>query len=181
MKKLLAIILASAFFTACGGGSGGNSVGVNSPAAQSDKFTVKLKGAEVPFKMNKAVATVRPDLKTLQLLFANYEIDLEGKTIMGAPKTFDPGQKQIKVFIENKKATPAEYKTPVKSGEYSEDIVVGFYNHDDPNVYSLFTKPGGTHKVTITSITEEKVTGSVDLSNGDNSIKGTFEAKILPK
>ena len=42
-------------------------------------------------------------------------------------------------------------------------------------------KPGGTHKVTITSITEEKVTGTVDLIVGDNSIKGKFEANDCPR
>ena len=177
MKKLLAIILASAFFTACGGASGGNSI---IPAVSSDKFTVKLKGAEVPFEMKKAVATVRPDLKQLQLLFANYEIDLEGKTIMGAPPTSAPGQKRIVVYITNKKATQAVYKTPIMPGEYTEGINIVFDNRDDDFAGAAMMKPGGTHKVTITSITEEKVTGSVDLTVGDNSIKGKFEAKILP-
>lgn len=184
MKKLIAIILASVFFMACGGGSniagGGNSI---IPALSSDKFTVKLKGAEVPFEVKKAVATIRPDLKQLQLLFANYDIDLAGKSIMGAPNTFASGQTYIKVTITNNKATQAEYKTPIKPGEYAEDIYVGYYDYDsrNTNLYeTFFTKNGSINKVTITSITADTVTGSVDLSVGDNSIKGKFEAKIIP-
>ncbi len=101
---------------------------------------------------------------------------------MGAPETFAPGQKHIKVSIKNKKATPAEYKTPIKPGEYTEDINTGYYDHDTPSLYeTFFTERGGTRKVTITSITEEKVTGTVDLAVGDNSIKGKFEAKFLPE
>lgn len=181
MKKLIAIILASAFFAACSN-SGSTSGGSNIlPSIPPDKFMVKLKGAEVPFEVKKAVATVRPDLKELQLLFANYDIDLQGKTLMGAPVTVAAGQKHIKVFIKNKKATQSEYKTPVPPGEYSEDIYVGYYDHDNPSLHeTFFTKNGGTHKVTITSITADTVTGSVELSVGDNLIKGKFEAKMLP-
>jgi len=183
MKKLLTIILASAFFAACGGASGGNSSSIL-PALSSDKFTVKLKGADVPFEIKKAVATVRPDLKELQLLLANYEINMDGKTIMGAPNTFAAGQKHIKVTIHNKKATQAEFRTPVKPGEYTEDIYTGYYDHDSnqTSIYeTFFAKNGGTRKVTITSITADTVTGSVDMEVGDNSIKGKFEAKFLPE
>ncbi len=184
MKKLLAIILASAFFTACGGGSSGGNSNSVIPAVSSDKFTVKLKGAEVPFEIKKAVASVRLDLKEMQLLFANYEINMEGKTIMGAPNTFAAGQKYIKISVKNEKATPAEYKTPIKPGDYTENIYTGYYDHDSKltSIYeTFFPQNGGTRKVTITSITEEKVTGIVDLSVGDNSIKGKFEAKFLPE
>jgi hypothetical protein len=181
MKKLLTIILVSAFFTACGGASGGGGSSII-PSLTSDKFTVKLKGADVPFEMKKAAATIRPDLKELQLLFANYDIELAGTTIMGAPRTSAPGQKYIKFFIKNQKATSAEYKTPIKPGEYTEDIVTSYYDHDEPSLYeTFFAKQGGTRKVTITSITEEKVTGTVDITVGDNSIKGKFEAQFLPK
>lgn len=177
MKKLIAIILVSAFFTACG--SSGNGGGII-PAMSSDKFVVKLKGAEVPFEMKKAVATVRGDLKQMQLLFANYDIDLTGKTIMGAPFTSAPGQKRITVYITNKKATPAEYNAPVTPGEYSDDIGVVFDNRDDDFAGAAFMKPGGAYRVTITSVTADTVTGRVDLSIGDNLIKGKFEAKIIP-
>ncbi len=181
MKNIILIILVSAFFTACGGGSGGgNSSTINSPAMSSDKFTVKLKGADVPFEMKKSVAVLREDLKQLQLLFANYEIDMSGKSIMGAPPTTAPGQKRIAVYIKNKKATQAEYKTPITPGEYTEDIFVNFDNRDDDFAGAAFLKPGA-YKVTITSITADTVTGSVDLSIGDNLIKGKFEAKFLPK
>jgi hypothetical protein len=181
MKKLLAIILTSAFFAACGGGASGGGNNTIIPALSSDKFTVKLKGAEVPFEMKKSVATVRPDLKELQLFFANYDINLEGTTIMGAPPTSAAGQKHITVYIKNNKATSAQYKTPITPGEYTEDIYIRFDNHDDSFAGAEMMKPGGTHKVTITSITEDTVTGSVDLTVGDNSIKGKFEAKMLAK
>ncbi len=181
MKKLLAIILAGAFFTACGGGSGGGNSNSVIPAASSDKFTVKLKGAEVPFEMKKAVATIRPDLKQLQLLFANYDIDLAGKSIMGAPRTSEAAQKHFRVYIKNEKATQAEYKTPIKPGEYTENIYIESDNNNDHDAGATLMKSGGTRKVIITSINDEKVAGTVDLTVGDSSIKGAFEASFLPK
>lgn len=174
MKKLLAIILAGAFFTACGSGGG------ILPSMSSDKFTVKLNGTEVPFEIKKAVATVRPDLKQLQLLFANYDIDLAGKTIMGAPRTSEAAQKHFRVYLKNEKATQAEYKTPIKLGEYTENIYIESDNNNDQDAGATLMKSGGTRKVVITSINDEKVTGTVDITVGDSSIKGAFEAKFIP-
>ena len=175
MKRSYAFVIVCLIFTACGSGGPGGII----PGLSSDKFVVKLKGAEVPFEMKKSVATIRGDLKQMQLLFANFDIDLAGKTIMGAPRTSAPGQERIAIYITNKKATPAEYKTPVMPGEYSEDIYVNFDNRDDDFAGAAFLKPGA-YKVIITSVTADTVTGSVDLSVGDNVIKGKFEAKIIP-
>ena len=180
MKKLLAIILTSAFFTACGGASGGNSVAVNSPAAaKSDKIVVKIKGEEKPFEVKKGVATVREDLRGLYFVLANYDIDMTGKEALTAPRTTAEGQMRI-IFGVTNKVPGTDYKMPIPPGDYESLNVSADIDRDGKPGTGIGFMTNTPQKITITSITNETVTGFVDYTAGENSIKGKFEAKILP-
>lgn len=181
MKKNLIIVCAAVFFAACSGGSvttkSVNGSNVSSPTAKSDKLTVKIGGVEKPFEIKKSVATVREDLRMLYILVANYDIDMTGKQGLSAPRTTAEGEVKILFGIENK--TPGtDYKTPVPTGEYAK--VTAYIERDGKPSSEYYFIKDTPKKITITSITNDTVTGFVEFAQGETSLNGKFEAKIIP-
>ena len=199
MKKLIAIILASAFFMACGGGSGGGTG--SAPAAAAPKLDVKVAGKsstlEVKFGMVNPseiyfTAPDKPEVKTFlhSIYLANFEMDTSGVEWMNKPLTA-PDQMLVQIELTGENGT--NLRSPFKVGTYTAQanktngvrtVIIRTFadgKQIDTKFDSLMSIGGGKKaegEVKITNITADTVSGEVDLTEGDKSIKGSFTAKL---
>jgi major membrane immunogen (membrane-anchored lipoprotein) len=168
MKKLIFVLCASVLLAACGGGG---------PAG----FSVKLKGADLPFEKKTMVAVMRPDIKETDFIVANYDVTLKDNSIRGVDKPNAAGQVMISFAVEG---DGKDFKNPLQVGEYTNkqikwvDVRTGEKGDSTPMSNDDYTFNG---KIKITEITDDTVKGSMDITKGDSSVKGSFETKIVSK
>ena len=147
--------------SACGGAGG---------------FRVKADGQETAVEPKTAAAVVRKDLKETHVVVANHEPDLAGKSVMGMPRPKEAG----KVYVTFGVKGDGDFHNPVKPGEYTGDKIrwVDFhYFKDSRSEVVNFNRKQGT--IRITSVSDAAVSGSIDVSDGERTVKGDFEAKVL--
>lgn len=201
MKKLLTIILASAFFTACGTAGTGNSVANTTTAppkldikvgGKSSTLDVKS-GAVYPSEM-VATAPGKPDVKTFlhKIYLANFEMDTSGGSGWVNKPLTAPEQMRVEIDLLGENGTNKD--SPFKVGTYTAQadktsgvrtvIIKTFADgkQTDTSFNSLmgYADKKAAGEVKITSVTADTVSGEVDLTEGDKSIKGAFTAKMPP-
>lgn len=190
MKKL-AIILLAALLTGCGAAN----LGTSSP-----KLEVKVGGKDSTLNL-KAGATYlgnvistapgKPNIQTFAhtIYLANYDMDTSYPGWVRKPLAA-PEHMRIDIQITGEEATKDD--SPFKVGTYSakadkfnavrsiiiNSIVDGKETKTSFNTFSSSKSVEG--EVKITSVSADSVSGEVNLSEGANSIKGTFTAN-LPK
>ena len=166
MKKILIIAILAAFITACGGPKG---------------FSVKYKGKDVPFELKTSASSIRPDLGEGQLVMANYDIEIKDKSVMGIRDPDKPGQVLVGVFFKNN--DEKEFKNSVKPGDFSDKIKYVWVANGDTKDRVTFSESGATPtgKLTITEVTDDMMKGTMDITKGDTTISGPFQAKIHSK
>ena len=185
MKKLLIITMCALFAAACGGGAGGSSLTVKS-ADKLMSFSAKSSSTD----LGNVIATSpgQPNLQTSShtIYLANYEMDTTNVGTMRKPLTAGD-QIRIEIGITGEAAT--NEKTPFKTGTYlvSNDKINdvrylkvttfadGKESKIDFDTMSSMSKLTG--EVKITSVTDDAVSGSIDVTEGDKSVKGSFTAK----
>ncbi len=187
MKKLLLIALLSAFLTACGAAG----IGTNAPKLDvkvgGKDSTLNVKSGFVNLSDMVSTAPGKPDVKTSAhtIYVANYELDTTTPGWMKKPLTA-PDQMRVEIQLTGEEATTKD--SPFKVTTYSANAdkfnsvrfvqIVTFA--DGKQTESRFdtstSKMNG--EVKITSVTAETVSGEVNLTEGDKSIKGTFTAKL---
>ena len=198
MKKLLILIFASLWLTACGAAGTGTSTGPSAP-----KLDVKVGGKDSTLNVKSgavyysAMAFTAPDKPTVKtsihtIYLANFEMDTTtGPAWMNKPLTA-PDQMRVDLSLTGEDGT--NEKSPFKVGTYSAQTanvngvrsasILTFADGKQTetrfeSLMSLGGK-GANGEVKITSVSADTVSGEVNLSEGDKSIKGTFTAK-LPK
>lgn len=195
MKKLIVIILASAFFAACGGAGGVGTSGVT-PAAS--KLDVKVGGKDSPLNVKSGfvnqsemvfTAPGKPDVKTSAhtIYVANYEMDTKSPGWMNTPMSA-PDQMRVDIQLTGEDASTKDspFKVTTYSAKADKLNAVRFVriNHfaDGKQTKTDFNTSFGNEKINgevkITSVTADTVSGEVNLTEGDKSIKGTFTAKL---
>ena len=185
MKKLIIITMCALFAAACGGGSG------SSLAIKSGDKSISFSAKSSSTDLGNVISTSpgKPDLQTSShtLYLGNYEMDTTNVGTMRKPLTA-ADQIRIEIGITGEAAT--NEKTPFKTGTYavSNDKINdvrylkvttfadGKENKVDFDTMSSMSKLTG--EVKITSVTETEVGGSIDVTEGDKSVKGSFTAKI---
>ena len=193
MTKLNALILASLLLTACGGG------GANS-GASAPKLDVKVGGKDSTLNVKSGAANYgnvistapgKPNIQTSAhtIYIASYELDTTTPGWMRKPLT-TPDQIRVDIQLTGEEGTNTD--TPFKVGTYSaradkfngvrfaQIITFADGKQTETRFDTLFSDSKVDGEVKITSVTADTVSGEVNLTDGDKSIKGNFTAK-LPK
>lgn len=185
MKKLLVLTLCLFGAFACGG-TGGTSLAIKA----GDK-SVTLTGKASGVDLGNVISTSpgQPNLQTSShsIILANYDLDTTNLGTMRKPLTA-PDQVRVIIGITGEAGT--NEKTPFKVGTYAvandkvndvrgvtiSTFADGKEIKTDLDTMSSSTKLTG--EVKITSVTDDAVSGTIDVTEGSNSAKGNFTAKI---
>ncbi len=191
MKKVFIAVFATLCLTACGAAGGG---------ASAPKLNVKVGGKDLTWNVKSgavyrsdmvSTAPGKPDIKTSAhtIYVANYDMDTTGVAWMRKPLTA-PDQVRVDIQLRGEGGTTKD--SPFKVGTYSAqaDKVNGVYLAkiitfaDGKQMETSFNSLmgyGDKHangEVKITSVNADTISGEVNLTEGDKSIKGTFIAKL---
>jgi len=194
MRKLLIVIFASLWLTACGAAGTGTSAPKLDVKVGGKDSTLNVKSGAVYYSGMAITAPGKPDVKTSihYIYLANFEMDTTGPAWMRKPLTA-PEQMRVDLGLTGEDGT--NEKSPFKVGTYSAQadkvngvrtaIINTFADgkQTDTRFESLMSLggKGANGEVKITSVTADTVSGEVDLTEGDKSIKGTFTAKLPAK
>lgn len=166
MKKFLVIALAAVFVAACGGGS--------------STWTVKYKGKDLKFEKMVGNANFRPDLQQGQIVISNFEPEIKSESVMGIADTQKPGEAFVGIYFKTN--NQADYKNSVKPGDVSDNITSLWISSGDDKQRVSFAEGGKvTGKLEITEVTDTVIKGKINVTKGDSSVSGPFEAKIIKK
>ena len=201
MKNIYLILGLSLFLAACGGsssGGGGASNAGTSTTVGSSKLDVKTGGKDSTLNVKSGGATysgmnysipgkpaTKASIHTIHI--ANYEMD----SALPAKALTAPDQMRVDIRIIGEEGTWDT--SPFKVGIYnpkaelfnkvSNITIVTFA--DGKQVETRFDNSSGNKKidgeVKITSVTADTVSGEVNLTEGDKSVKGPFTLKLPVK
>jgi hypothetical protein len=183
----LTALACALFMSGCGKGAGGNSLHVKSPGTGEKDLPVKSAYA---FAVNKTFTDTSNKITMASAHYvyaANY--DLDGTTFamtLDKPLTADD---QVRVMFNLIGDQGTDDKAPPKAGTYSAKAdkfmkveTVGIVSRKggaDNKVW--LDRSTLTGEVKVTAASADEISGDVDLSAGDTSIKGSFTAKILKR
>jgi hypothetical protein len=183
---LLTIAL-SLVFSGCGKGAGGNSLHIKSAATGEQDFAVKPSYA---FAVTKTFTDINMKITTASaynVYVANYDLDA-GNFAMTLDKPL-ASDEQVRVMFSLIGEQGTNDKSPLKAGTYSAKAdkylrveTVGIVSRKggaDTKVW--FDRSTVTGEVKVTSASAESISGDVDLTAGENVIKGSFTAKVLTR
>lgn len=190
MKKLLTIILLSVFFAACGGGAPQLDIKADSkdstlvPKSTAVSTTV-MTYTEAP----RGDGIIRSKKGTSHSIYlTNFDIAPADLIKAGVVPTAD-GQIYVRLNFINEEGT--DEKTPIKVGTYTttadkfmklDGAAVKIHTGgkvSDTSIVSMGKKADGELK--ITEVTDDEVKGEINVSDGANSLKGAFTAKMQKK
>jgi hypothetical protein len=191
MKKLLVLIGASLLLSACGGAGLGTSAPKLDVKVGGKASTLNIKSAGVGYGNVISTSPGKPSVQTFAHTFylANYELDTTNVGTMRKTLTA-PDQMRVGFELTGEEGTKDD--SPLKVGTYGAKAdkinsvrwisIVTFA--DGKETTTDFDTMGLTKKadgdVKITAITTDSVSGEINVTEGDKSVKGTFTAK-LPK
>lgn len=180
------LLLCVAFAGACGAGASKLDIKVGGKA-----LTLNIKSTGVGYGNIINTSPGKPSIQTSDhyIYIANYEMDTTNVGTMRKPLT---APEQIRVGLALLGEAGTKDDTPFKVGTYSAKaekinaiwsisvatFADGKQTETDFDSHSFDKKVDG--EVKITAVTADTVSGDVNLTEGDKSIKGTFTAK-LPK
>ena len=184
---LVAISFAAFSFSACNKGGGGNSLQVKHASAGEKDLAVKSSYA---YAVTKSFTDINQKITTAvvyNVSTANYDLDATnfGMTLDKPMASEDQMRVVFSLVGEEGTKDPA----PLKGGTYSAKadkymkvenvgIVTRKGNADTKN---WFDRSSLTGQVTLTSVSDDSISGDIDVTAGDNNIKGSFTAKILKR
>lgn len=175
------------FLSGCSKGDGGNGLHVKSPATGEKDLAVKSSYA---FAVTKSFTDTTGKVTTApsyRVYAANYDLDAANFAMtLDKPLTTDD---HLRVVFSLVGEQGGKEKTPPKAGTYSakadkfmkveEVAIVSRKGGTDSKVW--LDRSALTGEVKVTSVSGDTMSGDVDLSAGDTSIKGSFTAKILTR
>lgn len=168
-----AVCLASLFILACGSNS--------STGGESSKgFTVKIDGKESALDKKTSAAVIRKDLREGHFLIASHEVDMSGKSILSLKKTDSPDQLQVTFGLKGE----GDFNQPIKPGEYSGNkitwVSIRQFKNGSHNETGLAGSGNNmTGSIKIASVTDDAISGTIDVVSGDKAVKGDFQTKII--
>jgi hypothetical protein len=175
------------FLSGCGKGDGGSGLRIKSPATGEKDLAVKSSYA---FAITKSFTDTTGKITTapsFRVYAANYDLDAAnfGMTL-DKPLTSD---EHLRVVFSLVGEQGGNEKTPPKAGTYSakadkfmkveEAAIVSRKGTTDSKVW--LDRSTLTGEVKVTSVSGDTMSGDVDLSAGETSIKGSFTARILTR
>jgi hypothetical protein len=203
MQKLIAPFLFAGLFVLAGCGAAETA----EPATKAESpknISVRFEKRETAFDSNYArFATFRKgliltdsaihdknervDAVVHRIYLANYDLQLTDPSKQDYQRISSDGQFRVSIQIEADKDAPDN--AALKVGEYgfkkepfnrvSHVFLSYLKDGKDMNVIVHGEETGG--KVRITSVTGTEIQGEIDISDKDESVKGTFTARRLGK
>jgi hypothetical protein len=183
----LCLIALASTFGGCSKGAGGNSMQLKSPAVGDKEMALKSGYA---FAVTKTFTDTSNNISTApsyRVYAANYDLD-GGNFAMTLNKPLS-GDDQLRVTFSLVGDQGGTEKTPPKAGTYSakadkfmkvEDVAIVSRKAGTDNTGWL-ERSTLTGEAKITSVSDDTISGEVDLSSGAVSIKGPFTAKLLKR
>ena len=180
-------IALSLLFAGCGKIAGGNSLHIKSAATGEKDLAVKSSYA---FAVTKTFTDINNKITTASAHYvyvANYDLDAGNFAMtLDKPLTSDD---QVRVTFNLVGAEGTNDKSPLKAGTYSAKAD----KYMKVETAGIVSRKGGadtkfwldratlTGEVKITSASADSISGDVDLTAGENTIKGSFTAKVLTR
>jgi hypothetical protein len=180
------IIALALLLIGCGKSAGGNSLHVKTATGEKD-LTVKSSYA---FAVTKTFTDINNKITTASahnVYVANYDLDA-GNFAMTLDKPLT-AEDQIRVTFNLVGAEGTNDKSPLKTGTYSAKAdkymkveTAGIVTRKGSGDSKLWLDRSTlTGEVKITSASADSISGDVDLTAGENTIKGSFTAKVLTR
>ncbi|MEQ1646474.1 MAG: hypothetical protein ABL959_23675, partial [Pyrinomonadaceae bacterium] len=167
----------------------------------SSSLSIKAGGKDVPMSVkssgsDKSVFTYTPGVgqppvtaTSFSAMFGNYEMDTTNFATM-KKKLGSADQARVSFSVYGEAGTglsdevkPGTYKVD-KEGRFmsvSTVVVTTFADGKDQEKYFDLRAPDAKGEIQITSVTADSVSGSIDVTQGDSSVKGNFTAKVGKK
>jgi hypothetical protein len=171
----------------CGKSAGGNSIHVKSAATGEKDLAVKSSYA---FAVTKSFTDINNKITTssaYNVYVASYDLDAANFAMtMDKPLTSDD---QVRVMFSLIGDEGTNDKSPLKAGTYSAKAD----KHMKVETVGIVSRKGGADnkvwfdrstlsgQVKVTSATADEISGEIDVTAGDNTIKGSFTAKVLKR
>lgn len=191
MKRLFISAAMVIFAIGCGGVGGGGS-----------KVEIKVSGREVPlaaktsgtYKTVKTFTDIGGNITkatSFEVYLANYDMDPTSPVTMRKPLS---ASDQVRLAIQLVGEEGTDQNAELKPGIYKADPTGKFMKLDSMTVSTFadgkevntrFETMLSTSKITgqveVKSITADSIVGTIDVTEGDKSVKGNFTAKIAAK
>lgn len=185
---LIAVSIGSAVLLAgCSKGSGGNSLHVKHAAAGDKDVAVKSGYA---FPVTKSFTDINQKITTAvvyNVFTANYDLDATnfGMTLEKPMASEDQMRVVFSLVGEEGTKDPAPLKAgtySAKADKYMKVENVGIVTRKgNADTKTWFDRSSLTGQVTLTSVTDDSISGDIDVTAGDSAIKGSFTGKILKR
>lgn len=188
MKKTIVFVLFAVFLAACGGVGGGSKLTVKTGGKE---MPVDVKSGGVSFGNIISTSPGKPNIQTFShsIYLANFEMDVTNAGTMRKPLA-SAEQVRVQIGLQGEEGTKDD--SPFKVGTYSlkaerfnrvstvmiTTFVDGKEKSESFDTMSSTSKAAG--EVKITAVSADSVSGEINVTEGDKSVKGTFTAK-LPK
>ncbi len=182
----LCLVALALFAGGCSKG-GGSGLHVKSPATGEKDLAVKSAYAYAVTKTFTDTSNKITMASAYRVYTANYDLDAANfSATMDKPLTSDD---QVRVEFSLIGDQGTDDKAPPKAGTYSakadkfmkvETVGIASRKGGADNKVWL-DRTGLTGEVKVTAASADEISGDIDVSAGDTSIKGSFTAKILKR
>jgi len=186
--SIIAIALISALsIFGCGKAGGGNSIHVKSATTGDKDLPVKSSYAFALTKTFTDVSGRTTTASAYNVYVANYDLDANNFAMtLDKPLTSDDQVRMVFSLIgdegSNGKSPPKAGTYSAKADKFMKAESVGIVaRKGGADVKSWLDRSMLSGEVKVTSASAEEISGDVDLTSGDSSIKGSFTAKVLKR
>lgn len=184
---LLSISVVALTFAASCSKSGGSGLHIKSSATGEKDAAAKSSYA---YAVTKSFTDVSGKITTAAAYYvyaANYDLDA-GNFAMTLDKPLT-SEDQVRVVFSligeegtNEKATLKAGTYSAKADKYLKVETVGIVSRrGSSDTKTWLDRSTLSGQVTVTSATADEIAGDIDVTAGDNSIKGSFKAKVLKR
>lgn len=191
MHRLLITMILAALTAACGAGAGGGAKIDVSVGGKASSLSAKSSGSYAAVKTFTDASGAMTKAMIQNVTIANYDLDTTNGGTMRKPLTA-ADQVRIEFGLVGDEGT--DDKAPLKTGVYKVDPAGKFMNvgslsvatfADGKQVDTRFDTNGSmskaTGKIEVTSVSADSMSGNIDVTDGDKSVKGSFTAKLPVK
>jgi hypothetical protein len=185
---LVVLALGGALFVAgCGKGAGGSGLHVKSPATGEKDMATKSSYSYAVTKTFTDTSNKITTAASYRTYAANYDLDATNFSMTMDKALTSDEQVRVEFSLVGDQGT--DEKAPPKAGTYSAKAdkfmkveTVGIVSRKGGGDNKVWLDRGTlTGEVKVTSASADEISGDIDVSAGDTSIKGSFTAKILKR
>lgn len=191
MKRIFMIFVIVNLAIACGGGAGGGSTIAIKAGGKDVSLTTKASGTYRTVKTFTDIDQNITKATAFDVYLANYEMDPTSPMTMRKPLT---AADQVRLSMQLIGAEGTDQNAEFKAGTYKADPAGKYMKLDSLSVSTfadgkevttrfetMLTGSKITGQVEVKSVTADAISGTIDVTDGDKTIKGDFVAKIAAK